>query len=64
MYDTRRWALQSVTTLRRSLVAVIEEMRHALFEVEYHLAEHAVGPAKPSEASATNFKGAAGEGVA
>lgn len=29
------------------MVAFLEEMRHSLFEVEDHLAEHAVGPTEP-----------------
>ncbi len=33
--------------LGRSLVAVIQEVRHSVFEIEDHLAKHAISPAKP-----------------
>ena len=31
-----------------SLIAVVEKMRHSCFDIEYHLAEHAIGPAEPA----------------
>jgi len=31
------------------LIALVQEMRHSVLDIEDHLAEHAIGPAKPVE---------------
>lgn len=33
--------------LERSLVTVVQKMRHPILEIEDHLAKHAIGPAEP-----------------
>lgn len=31
------------------LIALVQEMRHSVLDIEDHLAEHAIGPVKPVE---------------
>lgn len=31
------------------LIALVQKMRHSVLDIEDHLAEHAIGPAKPVE---------------